>query len=66
MKGKELLKLSKAKTIKYLEGKLVNAKILPEYTFTVREFFNNPNKIFNGIDKKINSSKVIVRSSALD
>lgn len=56
---------TKAETLRQLYGKLDYAKVLPQYTFTVKEWKNN----FEQIKKRFSSldwnCKVIVRSSSL-
>ena len=56
---------TKAETLQRLYGKLKYAKVLPQYTFTVKEWKDNPAKIkgeFLALDW---NNKVIVRSSSL-
>jgi hypothetical protein len=54
---------SKSKTLAYLEHKLVNSKVLPQYVFTVNDFLNDEQNVFLKIQESF--SRIIVRSSCL-
>ena len=60
-----LLKFStKAKTLALLEGKIKNAKVLPQKTFSAKEWNNRPADFKKKILKAIGKSPWIVRSSS--
>jgi len=58
----KLLLASKAKTLAQLEGKLLSCRILPQLCFTIEEFLNDQEGVFQNIANTFD--KIIVRSSA--
>jgi phosphohistidine swiveling domain-containing protein len=56
---------TKAETLNILYGKLNNAQVLPQYTFTVGDWKENREKVIAGYEKLDWNKKVIVRSSSL-
>lgn len=56
---------TKAETLQQLYGKLKYAEVLPQNTFTVKEWINNPEKVKAGFLALDWNHKVIVRSSSL-
>lgn len=56
---------TKAETLKELEGKLKYAKILPQYTFTVEQWKEEKQVVWNTYNNISWNNNVIVRSSAL-
>ena len=52
----------KANTLEYLEGKLKNAKILPQINFTIEDWHNKKNILINNILQK-DWGSIVVRSS---
>lgn len=56
---------TKAETLQQLYGKLNNATVLPQYTFTIKEWNNNPQRIKKNFKELEWSERVIVRSSSL-
>lgn len=55
---------TKADTLKLLYRSLKNAQVLPQYTFTVDDFYKKENQILQGFYTLEWNSRVIVRSSA--
>ncbi len=55
---------TKANTLKRLESMVTKSTIAPQYTFTVRDFENAPQEVYNSISDIFDRS-VIVRSSTL-
>ena len=57
---------TKSETLKKLENKLVHSKVLEQVKFTVKEFEEKPELIIDKIQSKIQSKKIVIRSSALN
>ena len=57
---------TKADTLDMLRGKLKNSMVLDQYSFTVREWLNDDNRIVDLLQCRFqNDKKIVVRSSAL-
>lgn len=57
---------TKAETLNSLKDRLRLSKILDQYTFIVKDFLSNSQKIINEIQKNLDTKLLIVRSSALN
>ncbi len=57
---------TKAETLKKLENKLKHSKVLEQVRFTVKDYENNSGIIIKKIQSKIQSNKLVIRSSALN
>ncbi|MCL2014543.1 MAG: PEP-utilizing enzyme, partial [Oscillospiraceae bacterium] len=56
---------TKSETLKMLESVLKVGKILPQYSFTVREFERFPSKVADEVIRHLGDVRYIVRSSSL-
>jgi phosphohistidine swiveling domain-containing protein len=65
MRGKMNKLGTKAETLNIIYGKLNNANILPQYTFTVGDWKENQETVVAGYEKLDWNKNVIVRSSSL-
>lgn len=57
---------TKAETLKRLENNLHTARVLPQVSFCVREWREQPEMIYHRITGQFGSAKLIIRSSAMD
>lgn len=58
---------TKAETLENISNELISAKVLPQIRFSVKEWYEDSNKIIDRLLlKKFNEIEVIVRSSALN
>ncbi len=57
---------TKANTLKSLEGKLRNASVLPQVSFSVRDWESNQDEVICRVLSEFHTHNVIVRSSAVD
>ena len=57
---------TKAETLKKLENKLQQSKVLEQVKFTVKDYEDNSDQVISNIQSKFKSQKLVVRSSALN
>lgn len=57
---------TKAETLARLEGKLKNGIILPQFSFSVEQWYRESEKIWSSVEEKFGSKLLVVRSSAIN
>lgn len=57
---------TKAETLKKLEDKLEKSTVLPQYSFTVKQYEENSELVIDSIKKQFSSRELVIRSSALN